>query len=160
MNQSSLRWIESMIVFYLSMTLISAINWEDGEFNGQVKWSSNCDFYDEDGGGGGGGGYGDNEIIDDDRDLIRLIGEQQSNRQDCGWLCWADTQCHYYSHSQNVCRTMSLKKKVLTPGGVSQHQRERSATFIHHVTMPYLADSETICGYIPSRIIAFNISVL
>ncbi len=93
MNKSS-RSIESMIVFYLSMTVILAINWEDGEFNGQVKWSSNCDFYDEDGadGGGGGGGYGDNEIIDDDKDLIRIIGEHQSNREDCGWLCWADIQ--------------------------------------------------------------------
>lgn len=147
MNKS---WIESMavIVLYLSTSVIvssSAFNWEDGEYGGQVKWSFNCDFYDQD--------VDNNEIDVNDaaKDLIRVIGEHKSNRQDCGWLCWADVQCHYYSHSQDSCRIMSLKKPT----------RQRSANnLIHHVTMPYLADSETICGYIPSRLIAFNISVL
>jgi hypothetical protein len=149
MNKS---WIESMavIVLYLSTSCVivssSAFNWEDGEYGGQVKWSFNCDFYDQD--------VDNNEIDVNDaaKDLIRVIGEHKSNRQDCGWLCWADVQCHYYSHSQDSCRIMSLKKPTA---------RQRSANnLIHHVTMPYLADSETICGYIPSRLIAFNISVL
>ncbi|KAI9563607.1 hypothetical protein GHT06_011071 [Daphnia sinensis] len=141
------------IVFYLSTSVAAALNWEDGEFGGQVKWSFNCDFYDEDGPAGS-RRYEDNELADNDNDLIRIIGEHKSNREDCGWLCWADVECHYYSHSQNVCRTMSLTKKVLVQPAVA-HGR----AFIHHVTVPYLADSETICGYIPSRIVAFNTSV-
>ena len=147
----------AVIVFYLSTSVIvssSAFNWEDGEYGGQVKWSFNCDFYDQD--------VDNNEIDVNDKDLIRVIGEHKSNRQDCGWLCWADVQCHYYSHSQDNCRIMSLKKQIVT--GVASvaagYARQRSANLIHHVTMPYLADSETICGYIPSRLIAFNISVL
>ncbi|KAK4026734.1 hypothetical protein OUZ56_015760 [Daphnia magna] len=144
------RFVYVSIVFYLS-TSVAALNWEDGEFGGQVKWSFNCDFYDED--GPVRDRYEDNELVDDDKGLIRIIGERKSNREDCGWLCWADVECHYYSHSQNLCRTMSLKKKVLVSA------LAHGETFIHHVTVPYLADSETICGYIPSRIIALNTSV-
>lgn len=110
----------------------SALQWQDGGFNGQVKWAFNCEF--------------DTTADDDDRnevdgDVMPTVGRYQSSRDDCAWLCWADSQCQFFTHSQDTCRTLSFRD-----GNVASkrnHQRR--------VRVPFLADGDTSCGYIPSR---------
>lgn len=148
------------IITRLAMFILAgstALQWLDGEFEGQVKWANNCVFdinsdvvdvvsdftlkSDR------------NRIVDDENSIennqidynnnnnrLQLIGQQSSGRSDCGWLCWADVRCVYFSHSDGLCRTLSFKR-------MSNQKEDRS---VRHV--PFLADDDTICGYIPSRL--------
>lgn len=121
---------------------VDALQWHQGDFNGQLKWATNCDFDDD-----GGGGDLDNNSIDQSSDesplprprIIRL--EEDVGREQCGWLCWANVECSYFTHSDNVCRLMTT---------TDDSGRE---TDVHQPMMavPYLAESDTVCGYVPSR---------
>ena len=133
----------TLIVFCFSSLTIAAWNWIEEDFGGYVRWSFNCDFY--------GDVYWNNQVVDGNQNIVKLIEELEANREDCGWLCWANFNCYYYSHSQNVCRTMSLKKELLF--STNNENAGRS-----YITTPYLADGDTICGYIPSRIEALKMS--
>lgn len=130
-----------LLLVVMIAAVTTSLEWHQGDFNGQLKWAFNCDFDGED--DGGGGGSSDDEAdntVDQTDEEIRIIGVKRSERHDCGWLCWADVECCYFSHSQGTCRLMTLDTKS------QQHQLPR------HLPVPYLAESDTICGYIPSRI--------
>lgn len=132
----------SVLLSLVTTSAVVAINWEDDEFGGQVKWAFNCDFDsgDEDNQVFGGGEDNNNDISN----IVQMIGQQpSSSREDCGWLCWADVRCHYFSHSQSICRTMTTKKRLIK----SNDQEQQTA-----VIVPFLADSDTVCGYVPSRV--------
>lgn len=127
---------------------VVALRWEDDDYGGQVKWAFNCDF---DSGEEDNQDEESNDInIDGGEDMVRLIGQHPSSRDDCGWLCWADVRCHYFSHSQSICRIMTTTKKRLIKS-LSEDQQQA-------VIVPFLADSDTICGYIPSRTGSFPIN--
>ena len=77
----------AVIVFYCySIIVVSAWNWND---DGNVRWSYYCDF------------YGDDEMdvdnqIDNSIIVVKLIiGQYETNSQDCAGLCWTDLNCLY-----------------------------------------------------------------
>jgi hypothetical protein len=95
----------------------------------------------------------DNSII-----VVKLIiGQYETNSQDCAGLCWTDLNCLYYSHSTlNSCRTMSLKKNLIQLSSSIDKENGRRV-ISRRMTTPFLADgNDTICGYIPSRINAIK----
>lgn len=131
MSVMTTRWILAGSILLLSSTFISTLDWQDDQFGGQLKWSSNCDF------DGNFGDYSYENKVDDNP--VRLIGQQASQQLDCGWLCWADVRCHYFSHSGGMCRTMSPA-------------RARIISNPSTMAIPYLADGDTICGFVPARV--------
>jgi hypothetical protein len=142
------------IVFccYSIIVVSDAWNWND---DGNVRWSYNCDFY------GDGEMDVDNQIDVDSIIVVKLIGQYETNSQDCAGLCWTDFNCLYYSYTTlNSCRTMALKKNLIQLSSASIGKENGRRVISRRLTTPFLADGdETICGYIPSRINAIKMSI-